>query len=60
MLSDLEVKYSVSSALSCTHCPVGGTEEKCLFDISAAAVVDVVMFLFSVWKVPLGEYYEAR
>ena len=45
--------------LSCTHCPAGGTEEKRLSGISATALVVVVMFLFSVWKVPLGEYYEA-
>jgi len=45
--------------LSCTHWPVGSTEEKRPFGISATALVVVVMFLFSVWKVPLGEYYKA-
>jgi hypothetical protein len=49
MLSDMEVKYSASSV------PVGGTGKKCPFGIIVTAPVVVVVFLFTVWKVPLPQ-----
>ena len=60
MLSDMEVKYSVSSVPKLRTLSYRGHRRKTPIWHQSTALVVAVMFLFSVWKLPLGEYCKAR
>lgn len=59
MLSDLEVKCSVYFVPELHTLTFRGHRRKTPVSRQSTALVVAVMFLFSVWKVPLGEYYKA-